>query len=230
MSFIDRTDAGKKLCSLLEKYKLQETVVYALPRGGVVVAAEIARYLKAPLDLILVQKIGHPYHEEYAVAALSEKGYLVETECELNVLGHDWLEKQKRLKMAEIKRKRSLYLPGRQQLSPENKVAIIVDDGIATGLTMQVAIRELRDSHPKLIVVAVPVAPSSIAELLSKMVDEFVAVKVPGEHLFLGAVGAYYHQFFQVEDQEVVDLITHIPRVEVKKSELFNSFIIRYLA
>ncbi|MBA2727547.1 MAG: phosphoribosyl transferase [Parachlamydiaceae bacterium] len=207
MSFKNRQDAGKQLCQLLSQYKGLDVVVYALPRGGVVVAAEIAKYLHAPLDLILAHKIGHPNYEEYAIAAVSEKGHLIGTPNELESVGHSWLQHEKHRQIEEIKRKRALYLKGRKDVDVEDKVAIIVDDGIATGLTMQVGILELKDRNPSKIVAVVPVSPKETADKISSMVDDFVAVVIPAENMFLGAVGAYYDEFNQIEDEEVIDIL-----------------------
>jgi len=209
MIFKNRQDAGKQLCQLLKKYKGQDVVVYALPRGGVVVAAEIAKYLHAPLDLILAHKIGHPYHSEYAIAAVSESGHLLGNPHELQSVGESWLQHEKLRQIEEIKRKRKLYLEGRKDADVEDKVAIIVDDGIATGLTMQVGILELKDRNPSKIVAVVPVSPRETADKISEMADDFIAAEIPPEHMFMGAVGAYYEEFDQVEDEEVVDILKH---------------------
>lgn len=205
MYFKNRRDAGQQLSLRLANYKNKDVVVYALPRGGVVVAVEIARYLKAPLDLLLAHKIGHPHSREYAVAAVSESGHIVGTPQELQALGPGWLEEEKKEQMEEIKRKRRLYLKGRPDIPVKDKIAIVVDDGIATGLTMLVGIKELKDRHPQKIVVAVPVSPKSTADLLKKTVDDVVGLEIAD--YFHGAVGAYYEEFDQVEDEEVISIL-----------------------
>jgi predicted phosphoribosyltransferase len=205
MLFINRHDAGNQLGeALLSRYKDKDIVVYAVPRGGVVVAAQIARALHAPLDLIFAHKIGHPDNPEYAIGAVSESGFLVG--YSLNDFDQDWLEWEKEDQIKEIKRKRSLYLKDRPYISPENKIAILVDDGIATGLTIEAGIKELKSRHPSKIVVAIPVSPKSVSELIKGMVDEVVGIEIEDEQ-FLGAVGAYYHEFNQVEDQEVIEIL-----------------------
>lgn len=207
-NFLNRQDAGLQLGKLLEKkYKGQNAVVFALPRGGIVLAKEIADLLNAPLSLILAHKLGHPYHSEYAVAAISESGHIVGNEDELRALGKSWLESEKKRQMDEIKRKRSLYLGDKKDPPLEDKIAIIVDDGIATGLTMQAGILELKDKHPQKIIAAVPVSPKSTAEHIQTMVDDFVGIIVPEDYEFLGAVGAYYRDFSQVEDEEVQEIL-----------------------
>lgn len=216
MYFKNRQDAGKLLAQALIKYKGKEVVVFALPRGGVVTAVEIAKALKAPLDLILAHKIGHPYHSEYAIAAISESGFIVSSSKEMQTVDKNWLEAEKKRQLAEIKRKREQYLKNREEISLKDKIAILVDDGIATGLTMQAGILELRHRQPKKIVVAVPVAPRSSANLLATQADEFVGIEVAEDYDFLGAVGAYYQDFSQTEDEEVIDILeTH--GKEIKK-------------
>lgn len=217
MFFKDRQEAGKLLAQALMKYQDEDVIVYALPRGGVVVAAEIAGSLKAPLDLILAHKIGHPYQLEYAIAAVSEGGYVVGNPREIQTIDKQWFEMEKNRQIREIKRKRELYLKGRKEIQLKNKVAILVDDGIATGLTMQVGILELKHQKPKKIVIAVPVTPKSTADLIKKQVDEFVALEIPPEHQFLGAVGAYYQDFSQTEDDEVIQILeNHAKELEKK--------------
>jgi putative phosphoribosyl transferase len=206
MHFKNRRDAGLKLAQLLTAYKGQDVIVYALPRGGITVAAEIASRLHAPLDVILAHKIGHPFMPEYAIAAVSESGHLIGKPDELKYFKSSWLEKEKEKQMLEIKRRRALYRQGKKEASAKDKIAILVDDGIATGLTMQVGIQELRNQTPQKIIVAVPVSPKNTAHLIQTMADEFVALEVPDD--FMGAVGAYYDDFSQVEDEEVAAMIS----------------------
>lgn len=207
MLFKNRQDAGNQLSQLLKNYKDMDIVVYALPRGGVAVAAEISKFLHAPMDLIFAHKIGHPYQPEYAIAAISESGHMVGPSLELLLsIGSELFESEKTYQIKEIKKKREQYLKGRKEISVENKIAILVDDGMATGLTMQVGIKELKDRHPKKIVVAVPVAPKSVADLIKAMVDDYVGIEID-DYYFQGAVGAYYEEFRQVEDEEVIQIL-----------------------
>lgn len=205
MFFKNREDAGQRLCQSLNKYKEQDVVVYGLPRGGVVVAAEIAKYLHAPLELIFAHKIGHPQHPEYAIAAISESGYLVPSQ-DLPFSNTDWFEEEKQRQMKAMKDRRQRYLKGKRDIPVEDKIAILVDDGIATGLTMLAGIEELRSRNPKKIVVVAPVSPKSTADLIRTLADEFVGVEIEDDH-FLGAVGAYFQEFGQVEDETVMDLL-----------------------
>ncbi len=206
MHFKNRHDAGVRLSQQLKKYQDQDVVVYALPRGGVVLAAEIASFLHAPLDLLFAHKIGHPQQVEYAIAAVSESGCMVESEREQPFIDAHWLNDEKEHQIEEIKRKRKLYLKDKADQPVHNKIAILVDDGIATGLTMLVGIAELKKREPKKIVVAVPIAPKNTVAMLMKYSDEFVGFEVDNNQ-FLGSVSAYYDEFKQVEDQEVIHIL-----------------------
>jgi putative phosphoribosyl transferase len=205
MRFRDRVEAARLLAEQLDKYKGEETVVYALPRGGVVLGVEIARHLNAPLDLLIPRKIGHPSHAEYAVCAVTEEGYLVCDQEELEKLDKDWLKAEVDKEMAEAKRRRLAYLKDRPPVPAQGKTAIIVDDGVATGLTMLAAIYDVRQRHPSKVVIAVPVLPREIEVILEKQADEVIALDVPEN--YLGSVGAYYKHFEQVEDDEVIKLM-----------------------
>lgn len=206
MRFKDRTDAGIKLAQLLAPtYARVEGVVYALPRGGVVLGIEIARRLHMPLDLVIARKIGHPYNPEYAIAAVTERGEPVVNAEEVAPLPRDWFQTQVKLQREEARRRREVYLDGRAPLSCRGQTAIVVDDGIATGLTMEAAIRELKHAHPARLVLAVPVAPADTGKRFRAEVDDLVAVDLP--EYYLGGVGAYYQHFPQVTDEEVVALL-----------------------
>jgi putative phosphoribosyl transferase len=204
MRFRDRVDAGKKLASALTKYRGDRTVVFALPRGGVVLGYEIARELAAPLDLVITRKIGYPGHEEYAIGAVSEDGHTVFDSSAIASIDHDWLKSQIEKGMLEAKRRREVYLPGREPRLANGKVAIIVDDGIATGLTIDLAIKEIKHRHPEKVVVAVPVSSMEAAMKIRAEVDEFIALYVPA---YFMAVGECYEEFSQLDDEEVVKLI-----------------------
>jgi putative phosphoribosyl transferase len=203
--FRDRVDAGRRLAALLGKYKNQNAVIYALPRGGVPVAMEIARVLNCPLDLIIVRKIGHPRNPEYALGAVAEDGFLVVNEEELARVDPKWFEAEMEKQKQEAKRRRELYLQGRKPIAALGKIAIVVDDGIATGSTMLVAVKKVTQEKPAKIVVAVAVSPQETAQRFAKEVDEFVAVTIP--EIFLGAIGYYYDDFSQVSDEEVIALL-----------------------
>lgn len=206
MHFKNRAEAGRKLSEVLKGFQGKNVVVYALPRGGVVVGAEIAKAIRAPLDLIISRKIGHPYQPEYAIGAVAENGHSIFNEEEIKDLDPSYLTSETEKQKMEAKRRREIYLAGRKPIPCEGKIAILVDDGIATGLTMKAAVKELQmHSHPKKIIVAVPVAPSGTGRELQKMGVEFITIG--GEEAFLGAIGAYYQDFPPIEDQDVIKLM-----------------------
>ena len=209
MHFVNRREAGKRLAEALRTYRGGKTVVYALPRGGVPVGFEVAKELGAPLDLIISRKIGHPHYPEYAVCAVTEDGDLVCDEAERASLEPAWLEGAVEHGRAEAKRRREVYLAGRKHISARGRKAIVVDDGIATGLTMRAALQSLRKEHPKQLVAAVPVAPHDVVETLRSEADAVVVLE--GAEHYLGAVGAYYDDFSQVTDGEVAKLLGRTP-------------------
>lgn len=207
MYFYDRKEAGQILAKLLvKKYKEKNVIVYALPRGGVITGREVAKELNAPLDLLITRKIGHPSNTEYALAVVSEDGYIAGNEEEIREVDQDWLQGQISKEKQEIKRRRNLYLHGRRKMPTKGAIAIIVDDGIATGLTMHAAIKDIGHRNPKKIVVAVPIVPWVVTQQLKPLVDEIVAITIDEE--FLGAVGTYYQKFPQVTDDEVIQTLS----------------------
>jgi predicted phosphoribosyltransferase len=212
--FQDRADAGRKLAQALKKYARQDGVVCALPRGGVVLGVEIARALDLPLDLLIARKVGHPLFPEYAIGAVTENGELVTNPGEVARVEPQWFQREVEAQRREARRRRELYLGGRAPLPVAGKTVIVVDDGVATGLTMEAAIRDVRRRAPARLVVAVPVAPSDTAAKIAREVDELVALDIP--EFYLGAVGAYYEEFHQVGDDEVVALLQSLS-VEARK-------------
>jgi len=205
MRFRNRTDAGQKLAQALAKYRRQDGVIYPLPRGGVALGVEIARYLGMPLDLVIPRKIGHPYNPEYAICAVTEHGAPICNEREVAQVDPAWFRQRVEGERREARRRRELYLAGRAPLAVAGKTAILVDDGIATGLTMRAAVQDLRERRPGRLIVAIPVTPRDTAERLRREVDEVVALDV--SDFYLGAVGAYYDEFPQLTDDEVVQLL-----------------------
>ena len=211
MVFADRIEAGRKLARALASYRGPDAVVYALPRGGVVVGAEVARVLECPLDLVSVRKIGHPFSPEYAIAAVTEEGNTVTNPVEVESVDQEWFRQETLAEQHEARRRRSLYLHGRSPIPATDKVAIVVDDGLATGLTMFAAVGELRKARPRKIVVAVPVAPPDTVRKLEKSADEVVALYTPE---MFGAIGSFYLRFEQVSDAEVIRLMNPAVAVE----------------
>lgn len=208
MKFSNRKEAGKLLAKKLTSYLGENVIVYAIPRGGVVTGVEIAKYLDAPIDLLVTRKISHPYNPEYAIAAISESGQIVGNRYEMTTVDEDWLEEAVDRERKEIIRRRETYLPGITMLSPRNEIAIIVDDGVATGLTLRAAIKELKHLHPRKIVIAVPVLPRSTAAILTSEADELLALEIPTDNEFEGAVSSYYDSFDEVSDHEVIKLLS----------------------
>ncbi len=212
MSFIDRHEAGRKLAAALGAYKGQRAVVLALPRGGVPVAREIAAALGASLDLVLVRKIGVPAQPELAMGAVVDgpEPLTVRNEDVIMLAGVSEAEfaAVRDHELAEIRRRRAEYLGERRHPDLEGQVAIVIDDGIATGATMRAALRALRKQRPRKLVLGVPVAPTSTLAELRDEVDEIVCLE---EHEAFGAIGFYYADFRQVSDQEVTDILAEFP-------------------
>jgi putative phosphoribosyl transferase len=200
------------LASAVARFAPENPVVYALPRGGVPVAAEIARRLDAPLDLILVRKIGAPGNPELALAAAvdGEHRDLVVNRAVAEALemGKQEIERRAEREFAEIERRRSVYLRGRTPVSARGRTAILVDDGIATGASMEAAIRALRRRAPNRLVLAVPVAARDSLARLSALVDDVICLAAPQD--FYG-VGQFYREFHQLEDAEVVAVMAEFP-------------------
>lgn len=203
--FKDRVDAGRQLADLLLRFRDQEGVVFALPRGGVVLGAEIARRLHMPLDLITARKIGHPLSAEYAIGAVTDTGETATNPAEFGRIDPSWYRREVQQQQQEAQRRYHAYLGDRPHVPVSGKVAIIVDDGIATGLTMEAALMQARKHEPGMLVLAVPVAPRDSVARLGRLADEVVTVNIP-DH-FAGAVGAYYDDFRQTTDEEVIALL-----------------------
>lgn len=212
MRFTDRTDAGEQLADKLESFVDQECVVYALPRGGVVLGAIVAQRLSAPLDLLIPRKIGHPHQPELAIAAVTEYGLVVTTDSEQGVIDEQWLKAEIQAQQAEAQRRRLLYVGERPPVDAAGKTALIVDDGVATGLTMKAAIKDLFRQSPAQILIAVPVIPSDVADELEHMVDQIVFLTAPEQ--YAGAVSAYYDTFEQVDDSEVIATLERMDTLE----------------
>jgi putative phosphoribosyl transferase len=208
MIFRDRSDAGRQLAARLRPWSGRHAVVLALPRGGVEVAFEIARVVHASLDLLLVRKIGAPRQPELALGAVADGGHpeLVVDEQLVETLGvtPEYLTDAKAAALAELERRRSLYLGDRPAVPVRGRAVIVVDDGIATGATMLAALRAIRERHPAHLVVAVPVAPRETIERLRAVADEITCLHTPAEFV---AVGQFYRAFPQLSDEQVVALL-----------------------
>ena len=206
--FQNRKDAGRRLAAELAGFKGQDCMVLALPRGGVPVAAEVAAALNAPLDLLLVRKIGAPWHPELAVGAVSDGGdpITVRDADTMRQTGtSDAAFEAARLReLHEIERRRVFYLGARAPVALEGRIAIVVDDGLATGNTMRVALAAARRRGPGLLVMAVPVAPAEIIPTFRGEADRVVCLEMPKHFV---AVGNFYRDFEQTCDEEVIALL-----------------------
>jgi len=211
--FRNRTEAGKELAEELARMiaadpALADPVVLALPRGGLPVGVEVARKLKAPLDLVLVRKIGVPFQPELAAGAIvdGDEPQLVLNQDVLRMaqLTETDLEPVKARELKEIDRRREIYLKGRARAPIEGRVVIVVDDGIATGATTRAALKALQRRKPKSLILAVPVAPVETVEALRGEIDHVVCLHMPAPFY---AIGLYYADFGQVSDDEVIRIL-----------------------
>lgn len=206
--FADRREAGRALAQVLAAKALVAPVVLALPRGGVAVAAEVASALEAPLDIVLVRKIGVPFQPELAVAAVVDGGepevVINEDVARLADITRAYIDAQARRELKEIARRRDVYLRGRVRVPFEGRTVIVVDDGIATGASVRVALKALRRKKPKALILAVPVAPAETIEDLEGEVDEVVCLRTPEP---FRAIGVHYADFHQMSDEEVIRLL-----------------------
>jgi putative phosphoribosyl transferase len=213
LSFRDRADAGRQLVPRLMAYVDQNPVILALPRGGVPVAFEVAKALRAPLDLVFVRKIGAPGHAEFGLGAVVD-GAHPQTVLNEEALGHlkvppGYIEEETQRQLQEIERRREHYLAGRRPVEVEGRIAIVVDDGIATGSTVRAALKGLSRARPARLILAVPVAPADIIKRLSADADEVICLMTP-EAFY--AVGGHYDDFRQTSDREVTTLLDEAQR------------------
>ena len=205
--FKDRKDAGRILADKLSKYTNHpNAVVLALPRGGVPVAYEVAQELGLPLDVLIVRKLGVPNHEELAMGAIASGGirFLNRSVIESLRILPETLEAVERREALELMRREAIYRGNRSPIQVEGRIVILIDDGIATGSTMRVAIQLLRAQHVQKIIVATPAAPPSAKWEIEPLVDEFIAVVLPPD--FYG-VGQFYEDFSQTDDETVYELV-----------------------
>jgi putative phosphoribosyl transferase len=205
MYFANRTDAGRRLARELQRFGPEKPVVLGLARGGVPVGYEIALALRAPLDVLLVRKIGVPWQPELAAGAIVDGPRLDRVIDEQLVamlaIPQDYLDKEVARQAEEIERRREVYFKGRVPLEIANRTAIVVDDGIATGASMRAVLRALRRRSPARLILAVPVAPPDTIASLRAEADEIVCLATPAD---FGAISIFYADFHQVDDEEVV--------------------------
>ncbi len=206
MTFDDRVAAGRQLATILGDLRDQNPVVLGLPRGGVVVAAEVARALGAPLDAIIVRKLGVPIQPELAMGAIGEDGVriIVEDVIRRAGIGSDELAAVERRERDELERRARLYRGEGDRLELGDRTAIVVDDGIATGSTAYAACRVARAHGAAQVILAVPVGSPEAVASLSEVADEVRCLQAPG---WLGAIGQFYLYFAQVDDDQVIALL-----------------------
>jgi putative phosphoribosyl transferase len=205
--FTDRADAGRRLATALSAYAGRaDVIVLALPRGGVPVAFEVARALNVPLDVFIVRKLGVPGHEEFAMGAIASGGARLVDEAIVRQLGISDREIQAvaEAEQRELERRERQYRGDRPLPDVAGRTAILVDDGLATGASMRVAVAALREEHPARIVVAVPIAPPETCDVLRREADDVVCAVTP-EPFY--AVGIWYADFTQTTDEEVHELL-----------------------
>jgi putative phosphoribosyl transferase len=211
--FEDRAEAGRLLAERLVGLRLQHPLVLALPRGGVPVGAEIARRLGAPLDVVFVRKLGAPDQPELAVGAVADGS---DPEIVLNNelvamlgLNDDYIAAAAKRELAVIEQRRREWAALRPAVDPAGRALIVVDDGVATGMTMQAALRQLKRRKPGRLIAAVPVASPDAAAMLRNEADKVVCLSAPRG---FGSVGAFYRSFLQVSDEEVAALLRQAKR------------------
>lgn len=221
--FRDRAEAGVRLAERLASFREDEPVILALPRGGVPVALEVARGLAAPLDLVFVRKIGAPFQPELAIAAIA---VLYRDDPPVRVRNDELIRLLKISEkdistaeadqLAEIARRRQQYVGDRGQIDLDGETVIIVDDGIATGATAVAAVRAVRSAGATRVIVAAPVAAPEAVERLKAETKDVICLHIPMQ---LGAIGAYYDDFHQLSDAEVIDLLDEAEDLEAEEAE-----------
>lgn len=206
MLYKDRSDAGLQLAEKLKKYTNDNPIILALPRGGVILGYEVAKALKAPLDVIVPRKIGAPFHPEFGVGAIAPHGIRILNSETINLLriSDSEIDEIIELETIEMNRRIRLYRKDLPPLDLKGKTVIVIDDGIATGVSTRAAIMSIKTMNPKKIILAVPVCPPETANNFRHEVDEFLCLNEPPDFY---AVSVYYSNFEQISDAEVITLL-----------------------
>ena len=215
--FKDREDAGRRLAERLSRYRDERPVVFALPRGGVPVGYEISRALGVPLEVFVARKLGAPGQPEFGIGAVAPGGVRILNEDVIRRLGitDDYVERITEQETAELERRLRHFRGERPQPEVRGRTVILVDDGLATGVTARAAIKALRRLEPQRLVLAAPVCAAQTAELLGPEVDEFLCLEAPPD---LGAIGFWYRDFSQTTDDEVIELLERAQHEEPRRS------------
>lgn len=207
-SFVNRIEAGQLLANELKLLSDKNAVVLGIPRGGVIIANEIAEVLNADLDVVLTHKLGAPGNKELAIGAVSENGQLYINKSIAPYVGadDDYIEQEKKYQLQQIEYKVQMYRAVLPKLELRERIVIVTDDGVATGATMQAALWSIRQENPKEIILALPVGPKESVTALSKDADETVCLRTPP---FFDALGRFYLEFSQVEDEPLLQILRH---------------------
>ncbi len=203
----DRTDAGQRLAEELRRYQREDPLVFAIPRGGIPVAVEVAKALGCRLDLIITRKIPIPSNPEAGYGAVTEDGVIVLNEPLVKSLNYSevLIKRHAEEIKQEIKRRNSVYRTKLPMLSAEGKTAIIIDDGLASGFTMMAAIKSIRERKAAKVVVAVPVASASAWNLIKPLADDIISLIIADTRYF--AVASFYQRWYDLDDEEVMELL-----------------------
>ncbi len=206
--FKDREDAGRQLGEKLKIFT-DSAIVLALPRGGVPIGYEVANHLSAPLDVVIVRKLGAPGNPEFGIGAIAEGGFQFLDETTISMLGitQDEIQRVKKKEFKEMQRRITIYRNGNSLPKLENRTVILVDDGLATGVTARAAIEVIKKQEPKELIFAVPVCDWETGKIIKTLVDDFICLHCPYD---LRAIGLYYRNFDQVSDSEVLQLLLKI--------------------
>jgi len=204
--FADRIEAGNLLAEALRHFKGPQTVVLGIPRGGLLVAQQVARGLRAPFDIVLSRKLGAPQNPELAIGSITENGEVFLDQTLARRVGADdrYLKAERARQLLEIKRRREIYRRVCFKIDLRNKVVIVVDDGIATGSTVQAALWSIHQEKPHQLIGAFPVGPEKTLQRLCRTADEMVCLKVPS---YFDGVGRFYVNFGQLSEEEVLNIL-----------------------
>lgn len=203
--FRNRGHAGRLLARKLRVYKNKHPLVLGIPRGGVPMAKVIADALGGDLDVVLVHKLSHPEELELAIGAIDDSGNVIVTDYAARV-DPEYLESEKQRQLAALRQRRARYTPSRPPIDPQSRIVIVVDDGLATGSTMVAALRAVRAQKPKELIAAVAVASHEAARAIARECDAAFCLKVPSK---FHAVGQFFADFSQIEDEEVISALQH---------------------